>query len=182
LTDLSMENARFTVSIEQREDAKGAFVDGRRMAFDSTGIDRVGFLISPNVGEPLKPLAQVASGGETSRLMLALKTVLSLADETPTLIFDEIDAGIGGRMGAVVGHKLRSLTPGHQVLCVTHLPQLAAYGDVHFRVIKRVVGQRAVTDTERLDRDTRVVELAAMLGGDRPDTRRSAESMLAQIG
>jgi len=181
LADLSMEGARFAVSIEQREDAEGAWVDGRRLAFDRTGIDRVEFLISPNVGEPLKPLARVASGGETSRLMLALKTVLSLADETPTLIFDEIDAGIGGRVGGVVGQKLWSLTPEHQVLCVTHLPQLAAYSDAHFRVAKAVVGQRTVTGVELLGTDQRIVELAAMLGADRPETRRSAEAMLAEI-
>jgi len=181
LADLSMENARFAVSIEQREDVEGAWVNGRRLAFDSTGIDRVEFLISPNVGEPLRPLAQVASGGETSRLMLALKTVLSCVDRVPTLIFDEIDSGIGGRMGTVVGRKLWSLTGEHQVLCVTHLPQLAAYGDAHFRVAKRVVGQRTVANVERLDDDKRVVELAAMLGADRPDTRHSAQTMLKEI-
>ena len=181
LADLSMEGARFEVSIEQREDSEGAWVGNRRLAFDRTGIDRVEFLISPNVGEPLKPLASVASGGETSRLMLALKTVLSLADETPTLIFDEIDAGIGGRVGGVVGHKLWSLTPEHQVLCVTHLPQLAAYGDVHFRVAKSVVGQRTVTRVKMLDDEERIGELAAMLGADRPETRRSAEAMLTEV-
>lgn len=181
LTDLAMEGARFAVSIEQREDAEGAWVNGRRLAFDGTGIDRVEFLISPNVGEPLKPLARVASGGETSRLMLALKTVLSLADETPILIFDEIDAGIGGRVGTVVGHKLWSLTPEHQVLCVTHLPQLAAYGDAHFRVAKTVVGRRTVTGVQLLDDDERVVELAVMLGADRPETRYSVEAILAEV-
>jgi len=187
LADLSMEGARFAVSIEQRQDAEGAWVpvpsrvNGRRLAFDRTGIDRVEFLISPNVGEPVKPLARVASGGETSRLMLALKTVLSLADETPTLIFDEIDAGIGGRAGAVVGRKLWSLTSEHQVLCVTHLPQLAAYGDVHFRVAKAVVGQRTVAGVELLDAEDRIAELAAMLRADRPETRQSARAMLAEI-
>jgi len=179
LGDLSMEGARFGVSIEQREEPQGARLDGRRLAFDRTGIDRVEFLISPNVGEPLKPLARVASGGETSRLMLALKTVLSLADETPTLIFDEVDAGIGGRVGAVVGHKLWSLTPEHQVLCVTHLPQLAAYADAHFRVAKIVVGQRTAMGIGLLDPDERISELAAMLGADRPETRQSVEAMLA---
>ena len=181
LADLSMESARFAVSIEQREDNEGAWVDGKRLAFDRTGIDHVEFLISPNVGEPLKPLTRVASGGETARLMLALKTVLSLADETPVLIFDEIDAGIGGRMGAVVGHKLWGLAVEHQVLCVTHLPQLAVFGEIHVRVVKKVVGQRTVTGVEPLDDDGRILELAAMLGGDRPDTRQSARAMLADV-
>ncbi|MEA3345975.1 MAG: DNA repair protein RecN [Chloroflexota bacterium] len=187
LAGLSMGDARFDVSIEQREDAEGAWAPapfratGQRLAFDRTGIDHVEFLISPNVGEPLKPLASVASGGETSRLMLALKTVLSMADETPTLIFDEIDAGIGGRVGEVVGYKLWSLTPEHQVLCVTHLPQLAAYGDAHFRVAKSVVGRRTVAGVEPLDAEERITELAVMLGADRPETRHSAEAMLAEI-
>jgi len=181
LADLSMEGVRFAVAFEQREDAEGAWVNGRRLAFDRTGIDRVEFLISANVGEPLSPLARVASGGEMSRLMLALKTVLSQVDETPTLIFDEIDAGIGGRQGAVVGTKLWRLTPAHQVLCVTHLPQLAAYGDVHFRVAKTVVDQRTVTGVELLDGEGRIAELAAMLGADRPEMRQNAQAMLADI-
>jgi DNA repair protein RecN (Recombination protein N) len=113
--------------------------------------------------------------------MLALKTVLSLADRTPTLIFDEIDAGIGGRVGSVVGHKLWSLTVDHQVLCVTHLPQLAAYGDAHFRVYKGTVGRRTVTNVEQLSTDGRTAELAAMLGADRPETRQSVAAMLAAV-
>src|SRR5690606_36348912 len=112
-----------------------------------------------------------ASGGETSRLMLALKTVLSRADRTPTLIFDEIDQGIGGRIGAVVGSKLWRLTSSrdpdviqHQVLCITHLPQLAGYGDVHFRVAKGVIEGRTVTQVERLSEEERIAELSQMLG------------------
>ena len=178
--DLSMEGARFAVAIEQREDAEGARVNGRRVAFDQTGIDKVEFLISCNLGEPLNPLARVASGGETSRLMLALKSVLCLADETPTLIFDEIDAGIGGRQGAVVGRKLWRLTPEHQVLCVTHLPQLAAYSDMHFRVAKAVAGQRTVTGIELLDGEGRIAELAAMLGADRLEMRQNAQALLSE--
>ena len=125
LAELKMEGARFGVSVKQVDDPDGAYVGDYRVAFDSTGIDQVEFLIAPNVGEPLKPIARIASGGETSRLMLALKTVLSRADHTPTLIFDEIDAGIGGRIGAVVGMKLWGLADDHQVMVVTHLPQLA---------------------------------------------------------
>ncbi|HIQ11584.1 MAG TPA: DNA repair protein RecN, partial [Caldilineales bacterium] len=107
LADLRMADTRFRVAIEQRADPEGCFVDDARLAFDATGIDRVAFLVSANPGEPLRPLAKVASGGETARLMLALKHVLSQADATPTLIFDEIDQGIGGRVGAVVGRKMR---------------------------------------------------------------------------
>jgi len=185
LKHLGMEGARFGVAIEQKEAADGAWIGDKRYAFDTTGIDRVEFLISPNVGEPLKSLARIASGGETSRLMLALKTVLSAADRTPTLIFDEIDVGIGGRAGGVVGKKLWSLTAGaspggagHQVLCVTHLPQLAGYGDVHLRVDKGVVGQRTLVTVQQLTEEERVEELASMLGTATRATRRSAQELL----
>ncbi|MEZ4683594.1 MAG: hypothetical protein R2932_56235 [Caldilineaceae bacterium] len=167
LRDLRMERAQFGVAVEQRSHDDGAILpDGRRVAFDSTGIDQIEFMVSANPGEPLKPMARVASGGETARLMLALKSVLTHADATPTLIFDEIDQGIGGRVGSVVGQKLWQLTSNqlptnskatrpkrgsriaqsavhaavsHQVLCITHLPQLAAFGDQHFTVNKRVI-------------------------------------------
>ncbi len=181
LADLNMERARFGVSIEQSEDANGVWVGDKRYAFDSTGIDRVEFLVAPNVGEPLKPMVKIASGGETSRLMLALKTVLSAADETPTLIFDEIDQGIGGRVGGIVGHKLWSLSPKHQVLCVTHLPQLAGYGDAHYRVEKKVVGGRTVTCVQELDVDGRLEELAQMLGTATEITRQSAQEILEKV-
>jgi DNA repair protein RecN (Recombination protein N) len=188
LKDLGMEGARFGVAIEQKEAEGGVWVGDKRYAFDTTGIDRVEFLISPNIGEPLKPLAKIASGGETSRLMLALKTVLSAADRTPTLIFDEIDVGIGGRAGGVVGKKLWSLTAGtgprgigHQVLCVTHLPQLASYGDVHFKVDKGVVGERTLTRVQQLTEEERVEELASMLGTATRATRRSAQELLERV-
>ncbi|MCS7285540.1 MAG: DNA repair protein RecN [Anaerolineae bacterium] len=181
LAELGMAKARFQVSITWKEDPDGVWVDNKRYAFDSTGIDRVEFLVSTNPGEPLKPLAKVASGGETSRLMLALKTVLSAADDTPTLIFDEIDAGIGGRMGAVVGEKMWRLSEHHQVLCVTHLPQLAAYGDAHFRVEKVEINQRTVTRVKELERRARIEELALMLGSSTPLAYQSAEEMLRQV-
>ena len=180
LAELNMGKARFEVSITRREDPAGVWVEGKRYAFDASGIDRVEFLVSANPGEPLKPLGRVASGGETSRLMLALKAVLSAADETPVLIFDEIDAGIGGRMGAVVGEKLWRLAEGHQVLCVTHLPQLAAYGDGHFRVEKSEVDGRTVTRVQELAGDSRVEELAQMLGPSTPLARESAQKLLEQ--
>jgi DNA repair protein RecN (Recombination protein N) len=186
LEQLSMARARFGVDLAWRDDDQGAFVDGRRVAFDLSGLDRVEFLIAPNVGEPLKPLVRIASGGETSRLMLALKTVLAQADRTPTLIFDEIDAGIGGRVGSVVGQKLWALTVGdggkarnHQVLCVTHLPQLASYADLHFHVRKGVVGDRTVTNVHPLDGEEQERELAGMLGAITEQTRASAREMVA---
>ena len=122
--------------------------NGQRVAFDATGLDRVEFLVAPNVGEGLKPLVKIASGGETARLMLALKTVLSRADQTPTLIFDEIDQGIGGRVGSTVGQKLWGLSQNHQVVCITHLPQLAGYGDAHFKVEKTSEGERTITHVD----------------------------------
>jgi DNA repair protein RecN (Recombination protein N) len=186
LEELSMAGARFGVELAWRDAEDGAYVDGRRVAFGPSGLDRVEFLVAPNIGEPLKPLVRIASGGETSRLMLALKTVLAQADRTPTLIFDEIDAGIGGRVGAVVGQKLWGLTVGdgakarqHQVLCVTHLPQLACYGDLHFQVRKGIVGDRTVTSVDALDGEAREREIAGMLGTATRRTRASAREMLA---
>jgi DNA repair protein RecN (Recombination protein N) len=140
----------------------------------------------------LKPMVKIASGGETSRLMLALKTVLSRADETPTLVFDEIDQGIGGRVGATVGEKLWGLAAGagpgglcHQVLCVTHLPQLSGFGDVHFHVEKHVdktgAGERTVTRVRQLEGQARVEELAQMLGASGEAAYRSAEEILEQV-
>jgi DNA repair protein RecN (Recombination protein N) len=138
---------------------------------------------------------KIASGGETARLMLALKTVLSRADETPTLIFDEIDQGIGGRVGAIVGKKLWGLTEalddnvGHQVVCVTHLPQLAGYGDRHFRVEKHIVSrqdsgldeQRTVTRVRLVEGDERILELAHMLGVVSENTKESAREILIHV-
>ena len=229
LCDLRMERARFGVAVEQRVQVDGAFLpDGRRVAFDSTGIDHVEFMISANPGEPLKPMARVASGGETARLMLALKSVLTYADATPTLIFDEIDQGIGGRVGAVVGQKLWTLTGNqtnnttdphsmqharngskgqkqnlrqpktihtestdslpvvsHQVLCITHLPQLAAFGDQHFTVNKRVIfekgEERTGTVVSQLDDHQRIEELMQMLGANSDAGRRSVEEMLSDV-
>ncbi|HEY53380.1 MAG TPA: DNA repair protein RecN [Caldilineae bacterium] len=181
LADLRMAGTRFAVEIEQRPEPSGCFVSDRRLAFDATGIDKVQFLVSANPGEPLRPLVKVASGGETARLMLALKNVLSRADATPTLIFDEIDQGIGGRVGAIVGRKLGGLAETHQVLCVTHLPQIAAYGDYHLAVSKSMDGERTITRLQALDGEARVQELAAMLGADSEAGRQSARELLAAV-
>ena len=121
-------------------------VDGERVAFDATGIDAVAFLIAPNPGEPARPLARIASGGELSRVALAIKQILAEADRTPTLVFDEIDAGIGGRSAEPVGRSLWALARTHQVLCVTHLGQIAAYADAQFRIEKHQRDGRTVTE------------------------------------
>ncbi|MFO7681416.1 MAG: DNA repair protein RecN [Chloroflexota bacterium] len=182
LTHLSMNGARFAVEFETEPNENGAYVGERRLTFDHTGIDKAQFLLSTNPGEPLKPMAKVASGGETARLMLALKTALAQVDATPTLIFDEIDQGIGGRVGDIVGQKLWGLTAvgGHQVIVVTHLPQLAGYGDAHFHVSKQVQAGRTKTAVANLDRNGRVEELAAMLGTHDHHARGGAQSILHQ--
>ncbi len=185
LDDLNMKRARFKVDIRQQYDSQG--VPAQRepggptefYAFSATGIDRVEFLIAPNPGEPFKPLGKIASGGETSRLMLALKSILSAADATPTLIFDEIDSGISGRSGYIVGEKLWNLTGNHQVICVTHLPQIAAFGDAHYNVAKDVQGERTMTQVRQLTYEQRTIEIGQMLGGSLTDTsRRNAEELL----
>jgi DNA repair protein RecN (Recombination protein N) len=200
LQDLRMSGARFAVSITQELDDNGIELqpskdwalelregahpdthgDPPRVRFDSTGIDRVEFMVAPNTGEGLKPLAKTASGGETARLMLALKAVLSRADHTPSLIFDEIDQGIGGRVGATVGQKLWALTHAHQVLCITHLPQLASFGDAHYKVEKVVHESRTVTTVRRLHRDERLDELAQMLGTSGKTGKQGAEQLLKE--
>ncbi len=182
LADLKMDGARFAVNFAYEPDAQGVYVDEERLAFDQTGIDRAEFLISTNPGEPLKPMAKVASGGETARLMLALKTALAQVDATPTLIFDEIDQGIGGRVGDIVGRKLWGLTAvaQHQVIVVTHLPQLAGYGDCHFHVSKGLAQGRTITKVEALDRNGRIAELAAMLGTQEIHARNGAAAILDQ--
>jgi DNA repair protein RecN (Recombination protein N) len=129
------------------------------------GKDAIEFLISPNPGETAKPLHKIASGGELSRVMLAIRAVLAAADRTPTVIFDEIDAGIGGSMGDVVGRKLAAASKQHQVLCVTHLPQIASYGDQHLVVQKRSTTERTETTVRLLAVDDRPREIARMLGG-----------------
>ena len=183
LDDLKMAGARFSVDIQNRDDPRGLPLgDGRNVRYDERGIDLTEFLIAPNPGEGLKPLVKIASGGETSRLMLALKNVLAKADTIPTMIFDEIDQGIGGRVGAIVGEKLWSLAREHQVLCVTHLPQLAAFGDQHFHVFKKVQDGRTLTVVEGLTGDRRESELALMFGGDSDANRAAAQEALAVAG
>jgi DNA repair protein RecN (Recombination protein N) len=179
LNDLKMQSARFGVDFQTKPDLNGIpITDGTRIAFDQNGFDRAEFLIAPNPGEGLKPLAKIASGGETSRLMLGLKNVMAKADEVPSLIFDEIDQGIGGRVGLVVGHKLWNLSRTHQVFCVTHLPQLAAFGDQHYQVQKIVDNGRTLTRVENLNGEARLLELSQMLGEVGEGTLRSAHELM----
>jgi DNA repair protein RecN (Recombination protein N) len=145
-----------------------------------SGADRVTFTFAPNPGEPPRPLGRIASGGEASRLSLALKVVLAAADETPLLVFDEVDAGVGGRNASALGERLRALSAYHQVLCVTHLPQVAAWADTHVVVGKRVEGDRTTTEVRVLDAGERSAELAAMLAGEGAgeEARATAEALL----
>lgn len=187
LADLALEGTRVEIEVSRRpaetegvEVAETGSVPSGRYSFDASGIDAVDLLIAPNRGEPLRPAAKTASGGETSRLMLAIKTVLTAADAIPTLVFDEVDAGIGGRLGATVGQKLSALSNEHQVLCVTHLPQIAAIADHHVRVKKGVSDDRSVTSIEVLNSEKRVEEIAQMLGSTSDAGMSSAKEMIAE--
>jgi DNA repair protein RecN (Recombination protein N) len=179
LDDLRMAAARFAVDFQTKPAADGIpLPDGTRVAFDGNGLDKVEFLVAPNPGEGLKPLVKIASGGETSRLMLALKNVLARADQVPTLIFDEIDQGIGGRVGGTVGEKLWQLGRAHQVFVITHLPQLAVFGDQHFQVQKVIEKNRTLTKVAKLTGGPRTLELAQMLGEVTEGTIHSAHDIL----
>ena len=167
LRTLGMDKAEFQASVELIPDEGGEFqIDGERYAFRSDGMDAVEFLIAPNVGSEPRPITKIASGGEISRIMLALKTVLVQVDEVPTLLFDEIDSGIGGKVADVVGKKLKELSAFSQVICITHLPQIARFADKHFRVDKKVVGERTLITATALTAEEQVDEIARMYGGE----------------
>ncbi len=166
LRELEMGQMDFCVSVTQSPSEDGIRGDGGQLyAFHSNGIDKVEFLVSTNPGEPLKPLVKIASTGEISRFTLALKGALAGADRVPVLIFDEIDIGVGGRSGEIVARKLWGLARHHQVVCVTHLPQIAAYADAHYFVRKQTSGERAVSALECLAGEPRLIETALMLAG-----------------
>jgi DNA repair protein RecN (Recombination protein N) len=169
LLELGFPSAAFTVELAPA-------------TIEESGADAVSYLLAPNPGEPARSLARIASGGELSRVALALKGVLARADETPTLVFDEVDAGIGGRSADPVGRSLWRLARDHQVICVTHLPQIAAYADNHLRIEKLARDGRTVTRVEPLDADQRQRELAQMLGGAASDegARSAAGELLAR--
>jgi DNA repair protein RecN (Recombination protein N) len=165
LADLAMPSARVEVAVEQDPDDDGLEVDGRCLAATEDGLDRVDVRLAAHPGAPLRPLGRAASGGELSRVMLALRVVLAGVDRTPTLVFDEVDAGVGGRTAAAVGRRLAQLARRHQVLVVTHLPQIAAHADRHFTVEKHSAEGTTSTDVRLLDDAGRVGELSRMLAG-----------------
>jgi DNA repair protein RecN (Recombination protein N) len=187
IADLHMGGAQFAVDFAELGGPLRVTcaIEGgeRERPFDVTGVDRVEFLIAPNAGESPRSLARIASGGETARLMLALKSILSDVDATPTLVFDEVDVGVGGRSGQAVGEKLWGVSRRHQVIVISHLPQIAAFAERHYRITKLESGGRTETQVDLLDERERVDEIAAMLDG-APVTdvsRRNAEAMIERI-
>ncbi|MFA5316947.1 MAG: DNA repair protein RecN [Dehalococcoidales bacterium] len=182
LAQLGLPQARFDIRIWQEAVENGLPVSGgERYAYTREGIDRLEFMVVTNPGEPLRPLAAIASGGETSRVTLAIKSALKQADPVPTLVFDEIDIGIGGRSGDTVGRKLAELARFHQLLCITHLPQIACFGDVHYRLVKDTNSGRARSRLEKLEGKARLEELAAMLGSETGGAmQEGAAELLAQ--
>jgi DNA repair protein RecN (Recombination protein N) len=168
LTHLGMSQGRFAVSNQYKDTNQGLFfeLDGRNIGVGQKGIDHIEFFISANTGEPLKPLAQVASGGEISRIMLALKTLLAEADKVPVLVFDEIDLGISGRIAQAVGYSLKKLAKTHQIICITHLPQIASMADQHYLVEKTSTEEETSTQIRLLREDERTAGIARLFGGE----------------
>ncbi len=168
LAALKMAETRFAVELLPLPADREAspYMSDKGQGFSETGMERAAFLLAPNVGEAIKPLASIASGGELSRVVLALKAILAQNDSVETVVFDEVDAGIGGGVAEVVGKKLAALARHHQILCITHLPQIAKYGDHHFRIVKAVSKGRTHTTIAPLSADKRIEEIARMLGGE----------------
>jgi len=171
LAELGIPNAKFEVRISQKEltlnDENSLRFNNKNFAYDSNGCDDVEFYISTNVGEDVKPLAKVASGGEVSRVMLALKSVLAKSDKLPLLIFDEIDSGISGNIAQKVGLSLKSLASFHQIIAITHLPQIAAFSDHHYAIEKKTVEDRVISSIRKLDDRGKVIEVAKLLSGEK---------------
>jgi DNA repair protein RecN (Recombination protein N) len=175
---LAMERMELRVHFHPNDDT--AVQDNIPSFYGLNGIDHVEFLIAPNKGEEMKPLARIASGGELSRLMLSINSLCGSEESNRALVFDEVDTGVGGRVAEAVGKRLRDIAKDNQVLCVTHLPQIAAFAGHHFSVHKEVIGERTETIVKRLSEPERVQELSRMLGGETitPTTRRHAMEML----
>jgi DNA repair protein RecN (Recombination protein N) len=169
LAALKMPRTQFEVSFQAMPAERNVdpYLIVEKNAVQETGIDRVSFLIAPNVGEPLKDLSHIVSGGELSRIVLALKAILAQTEAVETIVFDEVDAGIGGGVADVVGKKLSVLAGRHQIICITHLPQIAKFGDHHFSISKHVSNGRTKTFIKRLNEEERVQEIARMLGGEK---------------
>lgn len=186
LAGLGMDGSRFEVQFTCEEDSEGwiTATDGSRVRAFRHGMDRITFHLSTNPGEELRPLARVASGGEISRVMLALKTILARSDRLPILVFDEIDTGVSGAMAQRVGERLRDLAAYHQILAITHLPQVAARAEAHFRVEKNVVDGRTRTAVRRLSEQERTEEVASLMSGEQVTdaTRESARELIGEGG
>jgi len=179
LADLGFKQSKFDVAITTSRWDEATDEPAREVARPTnSGFDSIEFQFSPNVGEPLKPLRAIASSGEMARVMLALKTVLAAEDEIPVLIFDEVDANVGGETANAVGEKMKQIAARRQVLCITHLPQVAAPADAHYMVTKQVKEGRTISEIELLDAKSRVTELARMLGGQSEAARKHAEALL----
>lgn len=180
LKDLHMEKAKFSVEVRQNEDTQGLDIHGRRLKVTSTGIDEVEFMISPNPGEPLRPVAKIASGGELSRIMLGMKTILAELEPIDTLIFDEVDTGVSGRAAQAIAEKLAAISRHKQVLCITHLPQMACMADAHLFISKLATDDETQTRVDLLEEKGRIDELARLMGGVEvtETTRKHAREML----
>ncbi|MDO9548947.1 MAG: DNA repair protein RecN [Candidatus Marinimicrobia bacterium] len=166
LSKLGIAGSRFKVGIEQVESSGGwVMINGKQLRCDESGIDRVAFMISTNPGEPLRPLIDIVSGGEVSRIMLAMKSIMAGKDQIPVVIFDESDTGISGKVAQTVGWQLKKLSEMHQVICITHLPQIAGLGNYHYKVYKQSGSGRSQTNIDQLDHEERVTEIASLIGG-----------------
>ena len=180
LEDLNMKKCQFKILITNYEDDNGVEIEGKKYKVSPKGIDDIEFMISPNLGERLRPLARIVSGGEVSRIMLALKSILSEVDQVPTLIFDEIDSGVGARLGEVIAQKLRNLSEKRQVICVTHLPQIACRAGRHFYIEKYILDNQTGIRLKEMKGKERVKEIARMLDGSQMSeiTVQHAQKML----
>lgn len=165
LRDLQMERTQFRVQVEQTLDERGILVEGNKVRYSRQGIDQIEFLMAPNPGEPLRGLSKIASGGELSRIMLAMKTIFARIDQIPVLVFDEVDTGVSGRAAQAIAEKMSTLSTNCQVFSITHLPQVASFADVHFYIRKEVDQERTFTRVQDMPDSGRIEELARMLGG-----------------
>jgi DNA repair protein RecN (Recombination protein N) len=174
LADLGFKQSHFEVTLTTNDYSTGTM--GQHISSD--GFDVIEFQFAPNAGEPLKPLRAIASSGELARVMLALKTVLAAEDQIPVLVFDEVDANVGGETAHAVGEKMKQIATKRQVLCITHLAQVAAPASAHFVATKQVKGGRTISEIGFIQGDKRVTELARMLGGQTQAARKHAEELL----
>ena len=190
LEDLGFKQSRFDVAVKSEFEGEGMMNPKSKAipgcprpaaALKATGLDEIEFQFAPNPGEPAKPLRAIASSGEMARVMLALKTVLAAQDEIPVLVFDEVDANVGGETANAVGEKMKQIAAKRQVFCITHLPQVASAADAHYVVSKQVKNGRTVSEITLLDQESRVTELARMLGGQSEAARKHAEALLAKV-